>query len=131
MTPTRGQLIILPNNNPAALNYFFSGGCGNDVAYMFARQNDIVIGGTWEDDKVETDPAHFADFVDAARKSRRPNAPIEEGYKSTLLCHLGNIAIRSGRALKIDPTNGHILEDKDAVERFWSREYRPEWEPKV
>jgi predicted dehydrogenase len=82
-------------------------------------------------DKVEIDPAHFADFVDAARKSRRPNAPIEEGYKSTLLCHLGNIAIRSGRALKIDPTNGHILDDKDAADRFWGREYRSEWEPKV
>lgn len=56
MIPTRGQLVILPNNNPAGLNYFFSGGCGNGVAYMFARQNDIVVGGTWEDHTVETDP---------------------------------------------------------------------------
>lgn len=43
--PIRGQLIILPN--PKKLNYFFSGGC-DGVAYMFARQNDIVVGGTWE-----------------------------------------------------------------------------------
>jgi predicted dehydrogenase len=82
-------------------------------------------------DKVEVDPAHFANFVDAARTGRRPNAPIEEGYKSTLLCHLGNIALRSGRSLTIDPKNGHILDDKDAEARFWGREYRAEWEPKV
>jgi D-amino-acid oxidase len=41
----RGHLVVLPN--PQGLKYFFSGGCANDViAYMFCRQNDIVIGGT-------------------------------------------------------------------------------------
>jgi glycine/D-amino acid oxidase-like deaminating enzyme len=41
----RGLIAVL--KNPAELKYFFSGGCDNDViAYMFARQSDIVIGGT-------------------------------------------------------------------------------------
>ena len=73
---------------------------------------------------VDTDTAHIADFVDAARKGRRPNADIEDGHKSTLMCHLGNIAFRAGRTLNIDPKNGHILGDKDAETRFWGREYR-------
>jgi D-amino-acid oxidase len=50
LKPLRGQLVILPN--PRKLDYFFSGGCGRaGVAYLFARQNDIVIGGTVEPGK--------------------------------------------------------------------------------
>ena len=83
------------------------------------------------DDPIEIDPPTSTDFVDAARKGRRPAADIEDGHKSTLLCHLGNIALRAGRTLKIDPKTGHILDDKDAESRFWGREYRSEWEPAV
>ena len=82
-------------------------------------------------DKRDIDAAHFADFVDAARTGRRPNADIEEGYKSTLLCHLGNIAIRSGRALDIDPKTGRLANASEADAKFWTREYRPGWEPTV
>ena len=46
--PVRGQIAIFENPNPERLNYFFSGGCGNDVTYLFCRQNDIIVGGTWE-----------------------------------------------------------------------------------
>ena len=46
--PIKGQLVILKNTSVERLNYFFSGGCGDDVAYMFCRSTDIVIGGTWE-----------------------------------------------------------------------------------
>ena len=46
LTAMRGQLVVL--QNPAQLDYLFSGGCGADTAYMFCRQNDIVIGGTFE-----------------------------------------------------------------------------------
>jgi predicted dehydrogenase len=80
---------------------------------------------------VDIDSAHFAEFIDAARKGRRPNADIEDGHRSILLCHLGNIAFRTGRALDIDPKNGHIVGDAEAESKFWSREYRQGWEPKV
>jgi predicted dehydrogenase len=83
------------------------------------------------EEKADIDAAHIADFVDAARRGRRPNADIEDGHKSTLLCHLGNIALRAGRTLNVDPKNGRITGDGDAETRFWAREYRPEWEPKV
>ena len=54
MVPTRGQIAIFENPDPARFNYFFSGGCGDDVTYLFCRQNDIIVGGTWE--KGERDP---------------------------------------------------------------------------
>jgi predicted dehydrogenase len=76
------------------------------------------------------DEIHMADFVASIRAGRRPHADIEEGHKSALLCHLGNIAYRVGRVLHCDANSGRILNDDEAT-RLWTREYRPGWEPKV
>ena len=76
------------------------------------------------------DSLHVADFLDAIRKSRRPNCDVELGFKSVVAMQLGNIAWRVGRDLKIDPKNGHILDDKEA-QKLWGRTYEKGWEPKV
>jgi predicted dehydrogenase len=78
------------------------------------------------------DTEHIVNFLDAIRQEKplSLNSEIEEGHKSTLLCHLGNIAHRTGRTLTCDPQNGHILDDKEAMQ-LWAREYDPKWEPKV
>jgi predicted dehydrogenase len=75
---------------------------------------------------------HIANFLQAIRDDRPLglNAEIEKGHKSTLLCHLGNIAHRVGSSLKCDPKNGHILDDPQAM-GLWKREYEPGWEPKI
>jgi predicted dehydrogenase len=76
--------------------------------------------------------AHIENFV-AAVKANDPtmlHSDIEEGHKSTLLCHLGNIAHRTGDSLKCDPQNGHVLNNDEAM-KLWSRNYEPGWEPKV
>lgn len=73
---------------------------------------------------------HLENFVAAIREETELNAEITEGHRSTLLCHLGNIAYRTGRALDCDPGNGgRILDDSEAM-HFWKREYEPGWEPK-
>jgi len=76
------------------------------------------------------DRLHFANFFDCIRGGKRPNSDIAEGQKSTLLCHLGNIAYRTGRTLTLDPKTHAILNDKEATS-LWGREYRKGWEPKV
>lgn len=78
------------------------------------------------------DTEHIANLLDAIRNDKplELNAEISEGYKSTLLCHLGNISQRVGRTLKCDPQNGHILGDDEAM-TLWTREYEPGWEPKA
>jgi len=76
------------------------------------------------------DTVHFVNFFDCIRNGKRPNSDIEEGQKSTLLCHLGNIAYRTGRTLTIDPKTRAILNDKEATAQ-WGREYRKGWEPKL
>jgi predicted dehydrogenase len=76
------------------------------------------------------DAEHLRDFLDAVHDGSRTNADIEDGHKSTMFCHLGNIAYRTGQSIKIDPSNGHIV-DNTAAEAFWSREYRDGWMPTV
>jgi hypothetical protein len=74
--------------------------------------------------------AHLENFIDAIRESKPLNAEIEEGFKSTLLCHLGNIAYRTGRTIHFDGNARKITGDK-AAEKLWIREYRREWQPKI
>ena len=75
-----------------------------------------------------SDALHIGNFLAVCRGNGKLTSEIEEGHKSTLLCHLGNIAQRTGRALKCSPKDGKILEDKEAMS-FWKREYAKEWEP--
>ena len=94
-------------------------------------KNDFKV-----DDKSLSNPAealdaiHIQNFFDGIRKGAKLNSDIEGGHRSTLLMQLGNIALRSGHTLNVDPTNGHIIDDQEAI-KYWSREYEPGWEPKV
>ncbi|MCY3630397.1 MAG: Gfo/Idh/MocA family oxidoreductase [Bacteroidota bacterium] len=72
---------------------------------------------------------HIANMLRVIRDGVPQNSPIDEGHKSTLLCHLGNIAQETGRTLRCDPANGHILDDDEAM-GMWGREYEPGWELK-
>lgn len=76
------------------------------------------------------DADHLADFLDAIRTSRLPHADIEQAHRSTLLCHLGNIAYRTRSVLTTDPANGHIQDNPQAA-ALWRRDYQKQWEPKV
>ena len=69
---------------------------------------------------------HYSSFVECMRTRRRPNADIEEGHLSTALCHLGNIATRTGRTLRFDPERESILDDAQATGHL-TRQYRDHW----
>jgi predicted dehydrogenase len=73
---------------------------------------------------------HFNNFIDCVRGDATNNSPIDEGHKSILLCHLANIAQRTGSTLHCDPKNGHILNNAKAM-NLWKREYEKGWEPKL
>src|SRR5262249_14115912 len=76
-----------------------------------------------------SDRVHFQNFFDCIRNGKKPNSDIEDAQKSTFLCHIGNIAYRTGRTLTLDPKTREILNDKEAT-ALRSREYRKEFEPK-
>ncbi len=73
---------------------------------------------------------HQKNFIDAIRGDAKLTADIEVGHKSTLLCHLGNIAYRTGKTLKFD-AKAETTDDADA-NKLLGREYRKDFElPKV
>lgn len=78
------------------------------------------------------DVEHIDNFLAAIRNDKplELNAEIEIGHKSTLLCHLGNIAQRTGRTMNCSPKNGRIIGDNKAM-ALWERDYEKGWEPKV
>jgi len=78
------------------------------------------------------DIEHIVDFLQAIRDDQpeRLNAEIAEGHKSALLCHLGNIAHRTGRTINCTASDGHIIGDEEAI-ALWDRSYEPGWEPRV
>ena len=106
---------------------------------LYGTKNQMLLsrmGGGWEvfdgDGKsIQVQPGRFApanalhmrNFLDCVRSRRRPSADIEEGHYSTLLTHLGNLAYRTGRTLRVDQATGGILDDPDA-QALEKREYR-------
>jgi predicted dehydrogenase len=76
------------------------------------------------------DAMHFGNFLDGIRAGKPLRAEIEEGQKSTILCHLGNIAWRSGHTVNFDPRTRKIVKD-EAATALCTRAYRPGWQPKV
>jgi hypothetical protein len=41
---------------------------------------------------------------------------------------LSNVAWEVGRTLSLDPADGKILNDSDAM-KYWGRDYEPGWAP--
>lgn len=76
------------------------------------------------------DAYHFQNWFDGIRKGEKLNTSLETGCISTQLMQFGNISQRVGHSLNIDPYSGHIINDPEAM-KYWSREYDPDWAPKV
>jgi predicted dehydrogenase len=110
----KGVLAILGNKT------IVSDPNGKALREIEGRQRDLF----------QFDSVHFQNFADAVREGKPLKAEIEEGQKSTLLCHLVNMAWRSGQTVDFDPQTRRVINEKVAAP-FWTREYRPGWEPKV
>ncbi len=69
---------------------------------------------------------HVENFLDCVKSRQKPNADIEIGHLSTRLCHLGNIAFRTGKRLAFDAAN-ECFHDVDA-NSLLAREYNSRFE---
>jgi predicted dehydrogenase len=72
--------------------------------------------------------AHFANFIAAIRKGEKLHAPISQGNIVVTTLQLSNIAWELNRKLQIDPRDGKIQNDAQAM-KMWAREYEPGWAP--
>lgn len=75
---------------------------------------------------------HIANFIDCIKdRSLTPNASIEIGANTAKVCHLGNVAFKTGRRLYWDNDKSQFINDKEA-NSYLKPEYRKPWElPKV
>ena len=101
----------------------------NQVVKEKKGNNDILLGSTVNPSR-HLDAIHFLNFFDGIRKGTPQACTAEDGHLGCALMLIGNIAMRTGRTLNLNPANGHIIGDSEA-QRFWSRDYEPGWEPKI
>ncbi len=78
-----------------------------------------------------TDLPHFQNLADAIRSGAALNCPASEGQRGAMLCHLGNIALRTGGVVEYDGARQQLKDPSKAAAALWSREYRKGWEPKA
>ena len=98
---------------------------GEKGTLVFDSKGWHIEDGTLADADRASDSAddHLRNFVDCVRSRKRPNADIEDGHKSTLVCHLGNVAWKLGRTVRFDPKTQSCPGDPEA-DFLLGREYR-------
>lgn len=90
----------------------------------------VVAGQDTASPSVQMDAYHLTNFVDTIRGVTQLNCPAPVGHKSTTYVQLGNIAQRVGHSINTNPSNGHVIGDRDA-QALWSRQYENGWKPKL
>jgi len=75
----------------------------------------------------QADKEHQDNFIDCIRTRNKPNADVEQGHYSVLLCHLANISYRVGnKKLKFDPKTESFIDVPEA-NKYIKRAYRNPW----
>jgi len=69
---------------------------------------------------------HHTNWFDCIKSRKAPIAEAEIGHRSATVCHLGNIAIRTGRKITWDPVKEQIIGDKEAAAMV-TKAYRDPW----
>jgi len=72
--------------------------------------------------------AHFANFIAGIRKGEKLNAPISVGNVAVTMLQLSNVAWEVNRELHLDPKDGKIQGDSEAM-KMWGRDYEQGWAP--
>jgi hypothetical protein len=71
---------------------------------------------------------HTADFIDCMRNRGMPRSDIETMHYTTVACHLGNLAYRTGEAIQWDPRTERVTNSRAAMRDLtYRREYRRPW----
>ncbi len=71
-------------------------------------------------------PGHHRDWLDCIKSRKQPICDVEIGCRSVTVCHLGTIALRTGKTIAWDPAKETITNDK-SLERWLSKPYRAPW----
>jgi hypothetical protein len=77
------------------------------------------------------DSTHWQNFLDCIKSRNKPASDIESMAKTTIVCHLGNIAFQSATELHWDSHRQDLVNPRDARHAVsYEREYRSLWKLK-
>jgi len=76
--------------------------------------------------RTETKHPHHDNWLDCIASRKRPICDVEIGHRSATICHLGNIAIRTGRDLAWDPVKEEFVGD-DQANQLVGKPMRAPW----
>ncbi len=77
-------------------------------------------------DKGDLTTEHMRNFLDCVKSREKPRADVEEGHRSTIFAHLGNIALASKARIEWDAQAERIT-NNDAANALLHYEYRAPW----
>lgn len=69
---------------------------------------------------------HYQNWLECIKSRKDPICSVETGHRSATVCHLGNIAVRSGKQVRWDPCKQQIVGDAKLAD-WVSRPYRAPW----
>ncbi len=76
--------------------------------------------------------SHWQNFIDSIRTRAKTASDIESMAKTTMVCHLGNIALQSGKVLHWDAQKQDVANHADVKHCIsYQREYRSPWKLKL
>jgi predicted dehydrogenase len=97
---------------------------GNNRWRAFGERNKLVAEGKADTSRVH----HVRNFIESVRSRNKPSADLETvGHPSSMLCHVGNIAWRLGRQLRLDAATETFVGDDEANAMRTRPEYRKPW----
>lgn len=70
--------------------------------------------------------SHHGNWLECIKTRKAPIADIAIGHRSATVCHLGNIAVRSGKAIRWNPETETIVDDVEAA-KMLTKDYRAPW----
>lgn len=76
--------------------------------------------------KLKVSTHHQQNFIDSVISREEPVTSLESSIKSDIICHMGDIGVRTGKVLKWDPKKETIVGDKKAV-AMMHRAMREPW----
>ena len=83
-----------------------------------------VIGGN--DKRLYVSANHYRNFLDCVKSRQDGVEPVETGHRTSMLCHLGNIAMLLKRPVNFDPQQEQIVGDDEAAAML-ARPLRAPW----
>ena len=78
------------------------------------------------DEQLMISPEHNRNFIDCVKSRQETICPVEMGIRCDTICHLTDIAARTGRVIEWNPEKEEITGDADAT-KMLSRPSREKW----